>query len=154
MGIEKTRLLACSPSIRSNECRHESQLKIYQHVLLSSQHDQRTKNVTQIPWRLWESKVVDIFSINNRNYLYIVDYHNKLCLAKPVESFSAVNLIKICKIMFLQYGLPSNIVPDAGKNFISKKFENFCKKLSPPHVISSYNHQSNGQAKACIKLSK
>ena len=44
---------------------------------------------------------------------------------------------------------------DAGTHFISKKIENICRWLSIHHAVSSsYNHQSNRQAEACIKFVK
>ena len=44
---------------------------------------------------------------------------------------------------------------DAGGNFISEKFKNFCKSLNIEQAISSsYHHQSNGQVEACIKFVK
>ena len=49
-----------------------------------------------------------------------------------------------------EYKLLSKMVSDVGTNFISGKFESFCKKLSIRHaVLLSYNHPSNGQAGAC-----
>ena len=44
---------------------------------------------------------------------------------------------------------------DAGNNFISERFEKFCRMLNIEHAaLSSYDPQSNGQVKACIKLVK
>ena len=44
---------------------------------------------------------------------------------------------------------------DVGGNFTSENFEKFCKKLNVTcAALSSYHHQSNGQAEACIKLGK
>ena len=44
---------------------------------------------------------------------------------------------------------------DSGSNFISDKFETFCKRLNIEQVfLSLYHHQSNGQVEACIKLVK
>ena len=44
---------------------------------------------------------------------------------KQVEGFSADNVIKIGKIIFSEYGLPSKIVSDAGTNFVSEKSQDF-----------------------------
>ena len=41
---------------------------------------------------------------------------------------------------------------DAGSNYISEQLNNFCRWIDILHVVlSSYNHQSDGQADACIK---
>ena len=36
----------------------------------------------KIPRRLWESVRSDIFTINSKYYLYIVDYHSKFLVVK------------------------------------------------------------------------
>ena len=44
---------------------------------------------------------------------------------------------------------------DAGGNFISDKFRQFCKRMNIEQASSSsYHHQSNGQVEACIKFIK
>ena len=44
---------------------------------------------------------------------------------------------------------------DAGGNFISDKFRQFCKYMNIEQVTSSsYQHQSNGQVEAHIKFVK
>ena len=97
----------------------------------------------EIPGRLWESVGADIFTIDNKCYLHIVDYHSKFPIIEQVEGFGTENLIKTCKI-FLEYGLTRKMVSDVSTNFISEKFENVCKRLHIHHAVSSsYNHQSN-----------
>ena len=44
---------------------------------------------------------------------------------------------------------------DAGTNFVSEKFQQFCKTINvKPAILSAYHHQSNGQVEACIKFIK
>ena len=44
---------------------------------------------------------------------------------------------------------------DAGGNFISDKFRQFCRCMNIEQVTSpSYHHQSNSQVEACIKFVK
>ena len=44
---------------------------------------------------------------------------------------------------------------DAGGNFVSDKFRQFCKCMNIEQVTSSsYNHAINSQVKACIKFVK
>ena len=42
----------------------------------------------------------DIFIINNKYYLLIVDYHSKFLAVKQVEGFSADNLMKNVRLSF------------------------------------------------------
>ena len=96
-----------------------------------------------------------MFSLYNENYHCIVDYHDKFPLIKKTEDLSANSLIMACKIIFSEYGLTKKTMSDAGGNFILDKFKTFCKILNIGQaVLSSYHHQSNGQAQACIKFIK
>ena len=95
-----------------------------------------------------------MFTLDNKNYLCIVDYHSKFPVIK-MEDLSAESLILACKIIFSEYGLPKNIMSDAGSNSISDKFKRFCQNLNIEQVVSSsYHHQSNGQVEVCIKFIK
>ena len=81
----------------------------------------------------------------------MVNYHSKFPVIKQVEGFSTDNLMKMCKMVFSEYGLPSKIVSDLGTNFLSEKLEDFSRCLSIHHlIISSYNCESNGHAEAFI----
>ena len=109
----------------------------------------------KIPERPWEPVRADIFTINNRFYLYVVYYHSRVPIVKQIDAFSADNLITAIKIIFSEYGFPNKIFSDMGTNFISEKFESFCKRLGIQRAVSSsYNHQINGQAGTCIKFVK
>ena len=97
----------------------------------------------------------DIFQFNNKNYICIVDYHSKFPIIKRIEGLLADNRINMLKIIFAEYSIPHKIMSDAGTNFISEKFQQFCKRVNIEQAISSlYHHQSNGQVRACIKFIK
>ena len=94
-----------------------------------------------------------MFTLHNRNYLCIVDYHSKFLVMKKMEDLSADSLILKCKIIFLEYCLPKKTMSDSGGNFISDKFKIFCRSLNMKQTFSSsHHHQSNGQVEACLKL--
>ena len=80
---------------------------------------------------------------------------SKFSIIKKTEDLSTNSLILACKIIFSEYGPPNKIMSDTGGNFMPDKFEKFHKKVKVECTTSSsYHHQSNGQAKACIKLMK
>ena len=98
---------------------------------------------------------IDTFSLHNKNYFCIVDYHSKFPVIKKMEGLSADNLILACKVIFSEYGIPKKIMSDAGFNFICEKCKEFCTKMNmEPATPSSYCQQNNGQMEACIKLLK
>ena len=96
-----------------------------------------------------------MFTLNNKHYLCIVDYHSKFPIIKKAEDLIANILILTCKVTFAEYGIPRKIMSDSGCNFISDKFKTFYKNLNIERVFSSsYHHKSNGQVGACIKFIK
>ena len=76
--------------------------------------------------RPWDEVGVYMFQLNNKNYICIVDYHSKFPVMERMEGLSAVSLIAAVKIIFVEYGIPHRIMSDAGSNFLSEKFKNFC----------------------------
>ena len=105
--------------------------------------------------RPWEVLGVDIFYLNNKNYLCIIDYHSKFPVIKRMEGLSAESLIATVKVIFVEYGIPCRLMSDAGTNFVSARFRSFCGSLNIEQAMSpSCHHQSNGQVKACIKFIK
>ena len=48
----------------------------------------------------------DMFHINNKNYLCIVDYHSKFQVVKKTEGLLADSLILAFKVVFSEYGIP------------------------------------------------
>ena len=108
-----------------------------------------------IPLRPWEVLGADVFHFNNKNYLCIVDYHNKFPVIKRMEGLSTESLIATIKVIFAEYGIPHKIMSDTGTNFVSDKFRKFCSRLNIEQTVSSvYHHQGNGQVEACIKFIK
>ena len=106
-----------------------------------------------IPLRLLEIIGTDIFHFNNKNYLCIIDYNSKFPVIKRLEGLSVENLINTIKVIFAEYGIPQQIMSDAGINFVSDRFQQICKTISVEQAVSlAYHHQSNGQVEACIKF--
>ena len=146
MGIEKTKLLA-------HECvywpRINADIKKYikQFVTcLQFQQMQPQERIIHhnIPLQPWEVVRADVFHYNNKNYKCIVDYNSKFPIIKRLEGLSAENLTNAVKIM-----------SDTGTNFVSDRFQKFCRAMNVEQATSSaYHHQSNGQVEACIKFIK
>ena len=97
----------------------------------------------------------DIIHFNNKNYLCVVDYHSKFAIVKRFEGLSAESIITMIKVIFAKYGIPHTLMSDAGMNFVSDKFQKFCKSINVEQTVSLvYHHQSKGQVKVCIKFVK
>ena len=95
----------------------------------------------QLQDRPWECVGADILSKNSKHYLCIINYHRIVLVIKQAEGLSADYLIKTCMIIFAEYRFPNRLMSDSGTNFISEKFQDFCRCLGIHHAVSSsYNH--------------
>ena len=65
---------------------------------------------------------------------------------KRADRVLADDLIRAANIMFSEFGLPNKKVLDAGTNFLSDQFKQFCRQLNIDQAItSSHHYQSNAQ---------
>ena len=155
IGIEKTKLLAWEFIYRASINNDiESFIENCTTCLTFQQMQPKGKVIHHdILVRPWDVIRADMFTLNNKHYLCIVDYHGKLLIIKRTADPSADSLILMCKLIFADYSIPKKIMSDSSSNFISDKFKTFCKNLNIVQALSSsYHHQSNGQVEACIKF--
>ena len=76
----------------------------------------------------------DMFTLNNKNYLCIVDYHKKFPIVRRVDDMSTESLVIACKVIFSEYGLTKKTMSDGSGNFISDNFRQFCKCMNIERV--------------------
>ena len=69
----------------------------------------------------------DVFVVNNRTLLCIVDYHSKFPIAKKVSSLSADYMVQTNNLILVEYRLELKIVLGVGINFTSETFNHFCR---------------------------
>ena len=84
----------------------EKHINIALHILIFSKWSQKEKIIHhEIPGKTWEVFGMDIFTLHNKNYLCIVDYHSKFHVIKQTEYLSTDSLILTCKNHFFsEYG--------------------------------------------------
>ena len=151
MGIDKTKLLTCESVYWSDI---NADIKTYIKscaTCLEFQQLQRKEKIIHhdIPLRLWKVLGADVFNSSNKNYGYIVDYHSKFPVVKRLEGLSAENLTATVKVIFAKYDKLCKLMSYAGTNFVSHKFQKFCKSINVEQVVLLvYHHQSNRQVKA------
>ena len=89
-----------------------------------------------IPLRPWDVIGADVFQLNSKKYLCIVDYHSKLLVIKRMEGLLEESYCS-SKIIFAEYGITCRLMSDAESNFISEKFKNFCNSLNIEQAVLS-----------------
>ena len=111
-GIEKTKLLAPDSTYWANI--NNDIKKFIQNctTCLTFQQTQPKEKIIchYIQVRPWDVISADMFTLNNKQYLCIVDYHSKFLNIKKMEDLSADSLILVCKIIFAEYGVPKIIM--------------------------------------------
>ena len=111
---------------------------------------------TPLPQRPFQVICSDIFQLNNRFYLIVVDrfsgfLHIFYSKAPPTHKF----LEKHFRDVFARYGRPDEVETDGGPQYRSTEFTTFLKFWGVKHRLSSpYYPQSNGRAELGVKTAK
>ena len=111
----------------------------------------RPTPIPDVPWQLVGS---DLFTLNNEDYLVIVDYYSKffqLAILKTPEAKLSSSLH--IKSAFARHGIRYEVRSDNGPQYTSRDFKDFARKWSFKHTSSSpYNPQGNGLAEKLSRL--
>ena len=112
--------------------------------------------LSPLPQRPFQVICADIFQLNNRYYLIIVDrfssfLHIFYSRLPPNHKF----LEKHLRNIFVRYGRPDQLETDGGPQFQSYEFERFLQTWCIKHRLSSpYYPQSNSRAELGVKTAK
>ena len=108
-----------------------------------------------IPDRPWAKVGVDLFSLNNRDYLITVDYYSNFWEVDNLSCTESISVIRKLKAHFARYGIPDVVMSDNGPQFSSERFAKFAETWEFQHDTSSPGHsQSNGKAESAVKTAK
>ena len=103
----------------------------------------------------WEKVASDLFELNGRQYLLLVDYLSNFIEVEPLSTISSVAVIKVMKSNFARYGIPKLLVTDSGSQFTSVEFKQFSATWGFQHYKSDPgHHQANGKAESAVKIVK
>ena len=147
MGIEKKLLAHESVFWHNINANIEAYIKVCA-TCLEFQQTQPKEKITHhdILLRPWEVIAVDIFHFKNKHYCRL---QQQIPSHQDTRRPFSRQPNKCGKNNITQYGIPHKLMSDAGTNFISDKFHQFCKLVNIEQATSSvYHHQSNGQVEA------
>ncbi|KAK3737378.1 hypothetical protein QZH41_011513, partial [Actinostola sp. cb2023] len=104
--------------------------------------------------RPWEQIDVDLFTLDNKDYLITVDYFSNFWEVDRLHR-TASNVILKLKNHFARYGCPDRVISDNGPQFMSDAFASFSKAWDFEHRTSSPgNSKANGKAESAVKTAK
>ena len=108
-----------------------------------------------IPDRPWSKVGADIFELNGKHYLLLVDYYSNFVEVEKLDSLTTSGVIQMMKRNIARYGIMDTLVSDNGPQFASREFAEFASIYGVSHNTSSpLRAQSNGLAERSIQTVK
>ena len=98
---------------------------------------------------------VDLFTLDGRQYLVIVDHYGDYFELELLRNVAASSVIRAMKRNFARYGIPDTCISDNGPQFDCHEFTRFARDYGFALVKSSpYHSRSNGKAESAVKIAK
>ena len=121
----------------------------------------RRKNKSQpisssvLPERPWMKIGADLFELNNKVYLVVVDYFSRWLEVKLLLSVDSESVINNLAEIFACFGIPEVLRTDGGPQFKSKLFYKFTEDFNIIHQMTDpYFPQANGCAERAVQVAK
>jgi hypothetical protein len=104
----------------------------------------------------WEIIGLDIAGVNGANYVMAVDYFSRWVTVIPIRNMETETILKeLNRKLFLIMETPSEIVTDAGTQWLSEEFQGFLKSSGVKHRAADPKHQqADGEVEIHIKSFK
>jgi hypothetical protein len=110
---------------------------------------------SEFPPRPWEKLGSDLFFIDSKWYLLVVDYHSRFIEVALLDDLTSSQIISHMKSIFARHGVPELLISDNGRQYASEEFALFAKTYGFTHVTSSPRHpQGNGAAERAVQTVK
>lgn len=111
---------------------------------------------SEVPHRPWEKVATDLFELNGRPYLLVVDYYSRFIEVANLENgTTSACVINHMKSIFSNHGIPDVVVSDNGPQYACHDFTEFSQDYGFHHVTSSPRHpQGNGMAERAVQTVK
>ena len=111
--------------------------------------------ITDLPDEPWQKVGTDLFHLDGKNYLLVIDYLSNYPEIALLFSMSATCVIKHMKSIFARHGIPQIVYSDNGPSYSCKEFQCFAEEYDFKQVTSSPLYaQSNGKAEKAVHIVK
>ena len=109
----------------------------------------------ELPTKPWEVLGSDVFVLDGKLYLLIVDYYSRWIEALHINAQTSREVIAVMKKVFARFGIPSMLRSDNGPCYDSQEFRKFADLYGIRVITSSPRYpQSNGLAESAVKTVK
>ena len=110
---------------------------------------------SDLPQYPWQKVGVDLFHLDDEDYLILVDYFSRCPEVRKLKSTTSATIIETLKPIFSRFGKPEVVASDNGPQFVSQLFADFAKSYGFESVTSSPRYaQSNGQVERTVQTVK
>ena len=83
----------------------------------------------EIPDQPWVKIGTDLFLLDNKDYVIVVDYTSKFFEISRLPNTEASTVINHTKAIFSSYGIPREIVSDTGPQFTSYEYKKIFSRV-------------------------
>ena len=105
--------------------------------------------LSAVPERPWQVLGIDLFKLNGRTYLLVMDYYSRFIeISILLASQKSSGTIPALKSVFARHGIPDILRSDNGPKLVSTEFDEFSKEYSFTHVTSSQTAAGQWRSRA------
>ena len=110
---------------------------------------------SELPEYPWQKIGTDLFQLNGKTYLVVVDYFSRYPEVRALNSTTSRSIISALKDILSRLGIPETVMSDNGPQYASSEFSEFSKLYDFEHITSSPLYpQSNGQVERIVQTVK
>ena len=110
---------------------------------------------SSFPSRPWERLAMDLFDLNGKAHLVVIDYYSRCIESKRLDDTTSQGIVYTLKEIFATHGIPDIVISDNGPQFSAASFRQFTILYGFVHVTSSPRYpQSNGEAERAVRTGK
>lgn len=111
--------------------------------------------IPEMPTEPWQKVGTDLFHVNGKDFLLVIDYHSNYPEAVQLSSTSASAVITRMKSIFSRHGIPLVVHSDNGPQYSSQEFQRFAEEYGFHHTTSSPLYpKANGKAEKGVEIVK
>ncbi|GAB1610332.1 uncharacterized protein K02A2.6-like, partial [Argonauta hians] len=108
-----------------------------------------------LPDRPWQKLGADLCTVENKDFLVVVDYYSLWLEVLPLRTTTANVIIRKMKQLFATHGIPEVLCSDNGPQFQCREFRDFAREYDFQQQTSSPGFpQANGEAESAVKIAK
>ena len=108
-----------------------------------------------LPTRPWSKVGTDLYELEGKHYIVIVDYYSNFIETTPLEDLHTKSVVRLLKASIARYGIMDELVSDNGPQYASDEFKQFVYSYGIRHITSSPLYpQANGLSEKAVQTVK